>query len=541
MFLPIKTAAGVPPIIHSMAILWMIVLSGLIGVAPLRSEPKPGQPYCPAQFQQDARALLNQPEYAQAHWGILLQAVDEKILLSHNADQSFIPASNQKLITTAVGLAQLGADFQFQTPIYRIPVSNNSQRLAVLQLIGQGDPTLQVEDLAHVALELQQAGITHVERLQVVDKRSPVNQRRPSWEWDDLLYSYAPAVNDAILADNQVQLTLTPQTPGQPLQVQWSDSLAGEQWQVINQTQTQSTPEASLRIQIRWGTQQLWLTGGLSPDAEPRNIAIAIPNPGQYFLDSWHQQLEQHQIQVNQAEVVLEAEPVSVTPWQVLASPTLAELIVAINQNSDNLYAETVWNRLQSLPVTVDQPTESPVSQNVIEQQLQQWQINPSTLRLKDGSGLSRQNLVSPRQLVQLLLQMSQSQTDFHNRGSVERNQQIFRDSLALAGESGTLSRRFIDTPLAARLWGKTGTLTGVVSLSGYLETLTEDEIIFSILVNNSLASSATIRVGIDTLLNWSAQVQFCDTTAAVPELRFNGTASNIMIRQAFTRASISD
>ncbi|MEB3191836.1 MAG: D-alanyl-D-alanine carboxypeptidase, partial [Snowella sp.] len=116
--------------------------------------------------------------------------------------------------------------------------------------------------------------------------------------------------------------------------------------------------------------------------------------------------------------------------------------------------------------------------------------------RLKDGSGLSRQNLISPRLFTQVLFTLKDNVT--------------YRDSLAISGQTGTLKNRFLNTPLANNLQGKTGTLTGASSLSGYLTTATQQPIIFSLLVNNSLLPGSNLRSALDQILLWTAQDEDC-------------------------------
>ncbi len=184
-----------------------------LAIASGMSAPIPGQAYCPDQFRQDVAALLEESEAATAQWGLLIRTqADGTVLLARQANKAFIPASNQKLLTTGVALAVLGPEFRFETPVYGRLDRQNTNRLSQLQLMASGDPSLQVSDLQAIAKKLRQRGITQIGQVQLVDEIPPQEQYRASWEWDDLLYYYAPPISRAILADNQVALTLTPQS-----------------------------------------------------------------------------------------------------------------------------------------------------------------------------------------------------------------------------------------------------------------------------------------------------------------------------------------
>jgi D-alanyl-D-alanine carboxypeptidase/D-alanyl-D-alanine-endopeptidase (penicillin-binding protein 4) len=344
-----------------------------------------------------------------------------------------------------------------------------------------------------IGTRLKTLGIRHIQQLQLVDPIPPEQHHRPSWEWDDLQYGYAPAVNQAILAGNQVTLTLTPQTVGEPLQMSWSEAIAASQWQVVNLTRTVVNPQSSLQIQQNRRQRTLTIRGELGPAANPDQTRLALPDPAQYFLDTLSQQLHQQGISVAKTQLRQQSRPLSTRPLLTLQSPPLSALIQTINQDSNNLYAEALWNQLlQSHPSQAATP--------LGKRRLQALGIPDTSLRIRDGSGLSRQNLISPRTLVQLLSVLAQSP-----------HASTYRESLALAGESGTLKNRFRDSPLAGKIQAKTGTLTGVVTLAGFQTEIPLGTLVFSIMVNNSDLAPSVLRAAMDQILHWSAQVTPCE------------------------------
>ncbi|AIE73153.1 MULTISPECIES: D-alanyl-D-alanine carboxypeptidase/D-alanyl-D-alanine-endopeptidase [unclassified Synechocystis] len=439
---------------------------------------------CVGDLQQKLENHLQQPELSRAQWGIAIQPlVESQPVYQHQADRFFIPASNQKLITTAMALQELGPNFRFTTQVYQ----RDGDRK--VQIIAGGDPSFDVDDLTAIAEALKNAGVEVIEELELVDVIAPEDYQRPSWEWDDLHYGYAPPVNGAILAGNQVILTLHPQALGEPLGLAWSDPLAGEQWQIINQTQTQLNPSKSPQVRQVFGRRQLVITGSLPPQGEPRAITLAVADPPQYFLASLQQKLAAQGISVGTQTVSTDATAIAGAPLLTITSPPLGELIKTINQNSNNLYAETLLNALQPPPHSPDD----------WDNHLENLGLSSTSLGFKDGSGLSRQNLVSPQTLVQLLINQAKSPTSA-----------IYLDSLAVAGRSGTLQSSFTDTPLVEKVWAKTGTLTGVVSLTGYVENPQWGTVVFSFMVNNSDLGAPLLRKAMEQMVLWTAQVEQC-------------------------------
>ena len=444
---------------------------------------------CPADLPQKIDSLISHPEIQKAHWGVLIKTLEKQTTLyDRNGNQFFIPASNTKLLTTAAALVKMGENYQIKTPIY---YQGNGPRLSRLSLIGKGDPSLTIDQLKTVANTLKSQGIKHVEKLILEDNILPQNYLNLTWEWEDIHFYFAPAINQLMLNQNAVELTLSPQRIGQPLKVIWSDAIAGKQWQIINQTRTVAgNPSQGISIKGILGKSVLILEGELGLQSEPKVAAIAIPDPARYFAESFQQVLTEVGIQVDQLEIVSNS---SFNPQDKLlleiSSPTIPELIRETNQQSHNLYAEALLNLIQ----------EKPDSKDNLKNILQTLGLDPNGYVLKDGSGLSRQNLVSPAVFVQLLIAMSQSPL-----------RDSYQKSLAIAAENGTLSNRFLDTAVAGKLKAKTGTLSGSSTLSGYLENPNFEPLVFSILVNNSEQSSPILRKAIDSIIILLSQLKKC-------------------------------
>jgi D-alanyl-D-alanine carboxypeptidase/D-alanyl-D-alanine-endopeptidase (penicillin-binding protein 4) len=309
-----------------------------------------------------------------------------------------------------------------------------------------------------------------------------------------LYFYYGVSVQSLILNQNSVNLTILPQKLGQPTKLQWSDSIAAQQWKINNQSVTSiaKTPN-TLEISGIFNQPILTIKGQLATDAEPDSFNLSLVNSNQYFLDKLRQIFDNEGIKVNQGLIATANQRDSQeTELTLIKSPTLANLLQTTNQESNNLFAEVF---LQIL----GRELKSETGLDAIKNSLTDLGVDPDSYHLVDGSGLSRHNLVSPEALVQTLRLMSQTQEG-----------QTYRQSLAVAGISGTLKTRFINTPIQGKLSGKTGTLSGNIALSGYLETPHYQPLVFSIVVNQSEESAADLRQAIDEIILQISRLQNC-------------------------------
>ena len=441
------------------------------------------QRVCSQALKTKIETILSDQKLQRSHWGISIQNLENgATLYDLNAHKYFIPASNAKLLVTAAALIKFGAEFQWETPIYGEGTGTNLSRLKV---VGQGDPTLKTEDVEKLAKDLNRQGIRRIQTLIVEDNQVNLTPINPTWEWEDIQFYYGTAVNRLILNENAVTLTLIPQKMDEPLQLEWSDNLAGEQWQINNQTITaaKNTPYA-IEIKRTFGKPLLTLTGQLAIDSQPDTFGLTIIDPANYFLSSLKNALEKEGIQVNNTQIMIDHQ--NNNELQKIASiksETLEEIIKKANQDSNNLYAESLLNLLA----------------DNLASSLTTIGINEEGYSLKDGSGLSRHNLITPNTLVTLLRLMANTE-----EGS------IYRNSLAMSGVSGTLKNRLKNTVLEGKIQAKTGTLSGTSTLSGYLNPPNYPSLVFSIMVNQSPLPASDLREIIDRILLTLGQLQPC-------------------------------
>ena len=439
---------------------------------------------CPSQLPEAIDAIVDRPEYRRLHWGILIQTLPpSRTLYSRNAQQYFIPASNVKLFTTAAALLQLGSDFRIRTSVYG--------KDGVLRLVGRGDPSLTDAQLRDLAQQLRRQGIRQIHQLIVQDGYFQASSLHPSWEWEDLYADYAAPVNSLILNQNVMQLQLSPQELGQPVKITWNDAFAAWQWQIQNQTLTAASGvKSGFEVNGILGKPSLQIRGQIAVDSAPEVLSVPVRDPGKHFLQHFKLALTQEGITVANFQLINSIEKVSEPELAFVESPPLFQLLADTNQPSNNIYAEALLRTLgvkNSLGGNQDSAT---LGLNSIKTSLANLGVDDESFILADGSGLSRRSLVSPASVVQTLQAISQSPQE-----------RFYRISLPVAGVSGTLRNRFKDTPALGIVSAKTGTLTGVVTLSGYVDAPNYERLVFSIMVNQSDQPASVMRKTIDEIV----------------------------------------
>lgn len=441
---------------------------------------------CEADLVPKIQAIQQKPEFARSRWGIMVQTLNQgKILYSQEGDRYFIPASNLKLFTTAAALTKLGSQYRIRTSVYQTETG--------FRLVGRGDPSFKENQLTDLAQQLKNRGITQISNLTLDSSYFPGESFSQSWEWGDVFANYGAGANSLILNQNAVSIQISPQEIGQPLKVEWLDPVANQLWQVENLSQTVAESEAgNLRISRRFGKPIIQLRGKLPKNSLAFVNSFAVLEPNEYFLQHLRRRFILAGIPIQKAGISDQADSVS-QEVAFVESPELSKLVFETNQNSNNLYSEALLRTLGAQIPTED-AAESGINQ--VSQILTQLGIDRDSYRMVDGSGLSRQNLATPQAFVQVLQKMG--------------NNQNFRDSLPVAGISGTLKNRFLNSPLQGKIQAKTGTMTGVITLSGYLQQPHYQTLVFSILANHSKQSAAETRLAMDEMLQLFSEVKPC-------------------------------
>ena len=454
---------------------------------------------------------LQNPVLQGATVGIALETLDGREVYHHQADRRLLPASNQKLLTTAAALEQWGERRTWATMAHLRRTPNSTE----LWLVGQGDPTLTEASLQQLAQEigrqLRQRQVTYLDRLVGDDRFLGEQGTPPTWELADIQAGYGAPVNALVLTENAIPLTLWPQAMGEPLRIEWETPQDALDWKVENFSVSGQADDPEFVVVRNVGEQGtrsvLRVEGVLRSGAAPEPVSVAVSQPGERFLRRLQTALAGEGITIAASELVTFPDPQPLPEAETIAtlsSPPLATLVTIANQQSQNLYAEILlrWlGQAQTHPPALGvAPSLQERGSQQISTILLRWGLSTPEFTIADGSGLSRHNWITSAALVKVLQYSAQ-----------EPWGQTYRASLSEAGVSGTLARRFADSPLAGKLWGKTGSMEGTMALSGYLNPDHYAPLAFSILINNSAASYGQLATAIDILLEDWANLAICE------------------------------
>jgi len=453
---------------------------------------------CPA----DLTSTLNRivTRIPGARWSVLVQtqgAIGNRFnLYAWNPRTQLAPASNNKIFTTAAALQKLGAQFRLRTVV----TGNSTEpNLATVRIIGQGDPSLTTAHMGVLARRLQQRGIRQISLLVGDDTYFRGAAINPNWDTDDTLRGYGAPVNSLMLNQNAINLTLFPQGVGQPLRVQLADPSDTQDYRISNRSLTVSAGQGeSIDVYRAGNTRVVNIEGQLRAGSAAEQDAAPINNPGNYLVQKFRNALAAAGITVTQSTLVRSiAAPPGEPELASVDSPPLATLLNETNQESNNTYAEALLKtvgKAQS-PNNTDATAAGIAAVKAI---LAPLGVDASQYTMVDGSGLADNNRATAEALVQTLQAMS-----------INPDANVYRSSLPVAGVSGTLQSRFRNTIAQGRVQAKTGTISGVVSLSGYAAPPNYSPLVFSI-VTNSNASASTVRSAVDELVVTLMRLRRC-------------------------------
>jgi D-alanyl-D-alanine carboxypeptidase/D-alanyl-D-alanine-endopeptidase (penicillin-binding protein 4) len=444
--------------------------------------PKPAR--CQQFPTEQLQALLSSPELQHASVGVLVRRVgDGALLFALNPNALLVPASNVKLFTSAAALDAFGPDRRFATTVLANGRVRNRRLYGNLYLRGGGDPSLDGNGLAALAAKVRACGIRVVVGDLVVDEGLFAGPSLGAgWSWEDEAWYYAAPASALSLDGNAVQLTVAPgASQTQPPVV----TLSAEQPICIASNHASTAPKGApltLQVEVEHHSHAVSLSGAIPIGAEPVVERLAVPRPAVFAAQTLRKALARRGIRVT-GRIRQGRTPAAAHQLTALQSPPLRQLLAAMNKASDNLKAE-VFLRLLGLADGQTRGGASAASGLRREMSfLNHIGIGEDELILVDGSGLSRLNLATPDAIVRLLVSMWS-----HRYGGV------WRSSLPVAGVDGTLRRRMVGTPAQGRVFAKTGYLSHVSALSGYVERPDGEELAFSMLVNNFACPVARVK-----------------------------------------------
>ena len=446
--------------------------------------------------------ILAKPELAPATIGVKVVSLDTgRVLFEESAAKLLRPASNMKIYTVATALDKLTPDYRFITSVYAASRPDSSGVVhGDLTIYGRGDPTFATrfnngdyfKGINDLASRIAAAGVKRVQGDLVGDETYFIGPKYGSgWEWEDLTWYYGAEISPLTINDNALDLYVKPGTAvGQPAVITTGppDPLLT----IVNKVATSAKGvRRQLNIHRGLGENTVTIVGSIPLEDPGYTGAVSISHPGLLFIYLLRNALAQQGVVVTGksrttgtvaqppllpgpnpfAPITVEIAKVESPPFGIIAAQTM--------KPSQNLYTELILRTLGKL--TPPPPTLPPLRQTseelgleAVKSFLRTAGIRPESLVLSDGSGLSRNDLITAEATVQLLTFMSK-----------HRYAEVFRTALPIAGVDGTLRNRMRGTVAENNVRAKTGSLSSAASLGGYVTTAAGEKLAFAIIVNN--------------------------------------------------------
>ncbi len=440
----------------------------------------------------DILSMIQKGPASDALWAVVVADEDGTVLEEYNSRSLIRPASTQKLLTTLAALDLLGPEYRYDTYLYGRGVQQREIWKGDLIIRGTGDPSLN-DDFYDDPLFLFEKWAARLDSMgiRIIDGNLLGNDAffddmpyPKGWEWDDLTFYYGVEIGALSFNKNVVDLeVMADGEPGTIPRIRWYPFNTPYVEFVNEQLITPAGfpyEESYLRIP---GTNRILLRSRL-PQGYYETEPLSVPSPTLYFLDTFYRVLEQRGITVT-GQIVADREPRdwSDPEYRLLdhhRSVPLHLILDELVRESDNFYAEVVVKTLAAERFFVEGTTELGVE--AVREYLHTIGLDTSKVKMRDGAGLASANLLTAGALNHLL----------HEARSMGHYDHFY-GSLAVAGQTGTLRYRFGSSPVRGRFAGKTGFVTGVRTLAGYLRTRSGRQLTLTIATNHHTLKTPVI------------------------------------------------
>ena len=486
--------------------------------------------------------IAHQPALDQGFFAVKIVSLDTGQVIYQQDSNKFVrPASNMKLYTVAAAFDRLTPDYHFITSAYAKEKPEDGKVKGDLIIYGRGDPSIAarfnnsdyfkgVNDLAD---RIVAAGIKRIKGDLVGDESyfngAPLGS---GWEWEDLTWAYGAQLSALTINDNAIDLTVKPSEKVGAAAIVTTGPPSASFMSISNRAVTGPRGSRSdVQIYRGLGANTLEITGSVPLGDNGFVGSVAIPDPALAFTSMLRDALVKRGVKIDGhvrtitsrsggsmispgpvvggaaivnrvAQQPRPGDPASQLPPSPLVeiaslqSPPFSVIAAHTLKPSQNQYTELILRTLgetamfdeRGNPLSTNEDSETS-GLRVVRMFLRQAGINDSDVNLNDGSGLSRNDMITANSTVQLLTYMSKHKYFAQ-----------FRDALPIAGVDGTLRTRMRGTPAEGNLRAKTGSLSSVASLSGYVTTVAGEHLVFSMMLNNFPDAAAVRRDSIDAI-----------------------------------------
>lgn len=435
-------------------------------------------------------SILQNPRLDGVITGISVRKADSgELIYSHNGQTQLRPASNLKLLTTATAMEVLGPDYQFSTEILTDGKIKKGVLHGNLYIKGKGDPTLLQKDLEAFALKLKKKGIKKIQG-DIIGDDSWYDDVRYSQDliWSDESYYYGGQISALTISPDEdynagsLILDVEPgKKAGAPPIMEIKPK--SDYVEIVNQAKTvaKEKPEPDdLSIVREHGTNRIIIQGDVPLETAKTRVEMAVWEPTDYVVNLMGVALKDKKIAWNGKERT------GITPESAVVlvskkSMRLQDLLIPFMKLSNNIHAEIL---VKEMGKVIHDEGSWASGLAVMEVTLADFGLNIDQILLRDGSGISDKNLLPPNELTKLLFEVQKKSW----YPAFEASQPIAGEPGKMVG--GTLRYRMTDEVLKGKVKAKTGSLTGVSTLSGYVTNTNGEKLIFSIMMNNYIQGS---------------------------------------------------
>ncbi len=416
-------------------------------------------------------------------------------IFEQNSSLFVTPASLLKSVTTATALEVLGPDYTYKTRVGYNGIIRNGVLYGDIVVIPGSDPTLGSEHFdgtdSDVVFEKIKQAISD-NHIQSVTGDIQVQQLQDdvpypgSRLWEDMGNYYGGIPHVLNYKDNTIRITLKSGEVGSLCKIVGlhPDNVA---YQFNSKVLASSSKKDSAYV---YGIKDIfswWVEGSIPANRNDFTIKAAMPDPSVYFVDDLRDYLSVAGISVGQKLEPYGDMEEGFNLLCTIESPKLSEIIEVTNHESNNLFADQLFLTLGEYYF------ETASWDNGVKALEKFWSSKidfNNNFSIKDGSGLSPKNKVTPSGMLAVLSWMKNHSQYFD----------VYVESLAVGGMSGTLKYTFQNPALKGKIFGKSGSMGGVIGYCGYFQS-EKGWSSFCIIANNYVVPTKQVRSYIDSYL----------------------------------------
>lgn len=436
----------------------------------------------------DIDKILRSPSLSSTNVGIkVISLTTGKTLIRHNDTKLFIPASTVKLVTAYSAFRTLSPQYVFATD-YLTDTLVDSATVHTLYIKGYGDPTVTLADINSQALSLSRR-IGRIAGDIIVDNSYFDTVRfGHGWMWDEGIVAWNAPISPYALNGNCIDILIRPGTfPGSPVHVRTVPE-TGYAVLITSAVTSGSATSITIRREETAEGDRFVIEGSMGAAAPETGWKCTVSRPGLYTGTLLKELLTRYGVNVAGNVYEMAAGTMAVT-LDRFTSRSLGDVVRVFLKDSDNLTGECILKTMGALHGVPPGSAEKGLA--AVRDVLHDIGIKDKRYVIADGSGLSTYNLLSPDIMTQLLTAAYRDFSTFPE----------YIAALPVAGIDGTLKDRFRESPYARSIRAKTGTMSGVSCIAGYLQTRRGDTLAFSIMMNGFTGSAQPLKAAQDEII----------------------------------------